>query len=68
MEKYNENQSKPMEIKYNVPIEVSKTQFEKLRVQAAGWIAFKEHQGKFFIKVFFMCYKKEINNIIVKYQ
>ena len=59
-----------MQIKYDVSIEVTKTQYLYCIVQFSGAIAHREFDNKFYIKVWDLTYAKQIkkyldgNNVI----
>lgn len=53
-----------IKIKYNQPIEVSKIQYNTIMVDFKGVCAGLVKDGKYFIKVWFMQYKKDIQEII----
>ena len=52
------------EIKYDTPIEVTKSQYHKLMTDCAGVVAGLEENGKYFIKVWLMKYKSHIQRIL----
>lgn len=51
-------------IKYNVPIEVTKRQYNTIMVDFKGVCAGLVKDGKYYIKVWFMEYKNDIQSII----
>lgn len=53
-----------MEIKYDVPIEVTEKQYNILVRDCCGIIAHRKSDGKFYIKVWVMKYKKLVQQII----
>ncbi len=53
-----------MEIKYNVPFEVTEKQYNRLMVDCAGIVAGRKEKGKFFIKVWLMREVKEVQAIL----
>ena len=51
-------------IQYNQPIEVTKEQFTIIKKIYSGFVAFKEQNGKFYIKVWYMKIASKINQLI----
>ena len=52
-----------MDIKYDIPIEITKQQFIKIIPMFNGYIAWRKiKDGKYEIKLWFMKYKKELQN------
>jgi len=51
-------------LKYNVKTEVSENQYNILKTQAAGIIAHKKENGKFYIKLWLPKYRDFVNNIL----
>lgn len=52
------------EFKYNTPIEVTKSQYNRLMVECAGIVAGREENGKYFIKVMIMKYVSIVRNVL----
>lgn len=55
-----------MNIKYDEPFEVNKTQYDKIMYHLAGVVAGREEDGKYFIKLWVTKYKNIIEQIILK--
>ena len=55
-----------MEIKYDVPIEVTKSQYEILMNDCSGIVAGRIEDGKYYIKVWLMRYKDMVTKILNK--
>ena len=53
-----------MKIKYDTPIEVTKSQYNRLMTECDGVVAGQEKDGKFFIKVWLMKYKQMVLDIL----
>lgn len=53
-----------MEIKYNIPFEVTETQYNKLMYDFSGVVAGRKKDGKFYIKVWLMEYAKHIQQLL----
>lgn len=51
-------------LKYDTQIEVTKPQYDVLKVAMAGIIAHREDNGKYYIKVWYPSHSDEINQII----
>ena len=54
----------PFEIKYDVPIEVTKEQYTAIMTYLAGVCAGREESGKCYIKVWVMGYAKRIQRFL----
>ena len=52
-----------MEIKYDIPIEVTEKQYRKLMTECAGIVAGREENGKYYIKVWFMKYTEYVKRV-----
>lgn len=52
------------DLKYNTAVEVSIKNFGYLKYKYSGILAFKYRSGKFFIKLWIMSYKKEIETFL----
>ena len=57
-----------MEIKYNTPIEVNQKQYNVCMSRHSGICAGRTENGKYFIKVLFMKYAKEVARDLKNYQ
>jgi hypothetical protein len=55
-----------MDIKYDTPVEVTKKQHEYLRLNYPMIIAHSKVDGKFYIKLWNMNFKKEIESYLKK--
>lgn len=57
---------KKVEVKFNTPIEVSEFQYNVLRKDFQGILAFRESKsdGKFFINLFMNCYKSQVQHVL----
>lgn len=57
---------KKVEVKFNTPIEVSEFQYNVLRKDFQGILAFRqsESDGKFFINLFMNYYKSQVQNVL----
>lgn len=53
-----------IEIKYDTPIEVSKEQYLLIINKFCGVVAHREHEGKYYIKVWVMGYANKIKEIL----
>ena len=53
-----------IQIIYDTPIEVTKSQYDKAMSTLRGAVAGQEMDGKFFIKLWFMRYKKKLAQIL----
>ena len=54
-----------MDIRYDVPIEVTRKQYDILRVECTGILAHRiDNEGKCWIKVWLMEYKDDVIQII----
>lgn len=53
-----------MEIKYDIPIEVTKDQYRILMRECCGIVAGREENGKYYIKVWLMEYANYVRRII----
>ena len=53
-----------MEIKYNIPIEVSQTQYNRLMNECDGIVAGRKEDGKYYIKVWLMKYVNYVKDIL----
>ena len=51
-------------IQYNQTIEVTKEQYTTIKKIYSGFVAFKEQNGKFYIKVWYMKIASKINQLI----
>jgi hypothetical protein len=49
-----------MEILYDQPIEVTKDQYERIRRRFAEIVAYREHQGRYYVKLWHMAFKDEL--------
>jgi hypothetical protein len=56
-----------MEIIYNTPIEVTQRQYNICMNNLSGIVAGRFCDGKFYIKVLLMKYKKEVNQVLTNY-
>jgi hypothetical protein len=50
-------------LEYNIQLEVTKQQYEQIRLIGAGIVTFKEENSKFYIRPLIMKYKKIIEAI-----
>lgn len=57
-----------MEIRYNVPIEVTQRQYSICMSALSGIVAGRVEDGKYYIKVFLMKYKKEVQKVLMNYK
>jgi hypothetical protein len=57
-----------MEITYNTPIEVNKRQYQACMSNLSGIVAGRISDGKYYIKVFLMRYKKNVKQILNLYK
>jgi hypothetical protein len=57
-----------MEIRYNVPIEVTQRQYNICMSSLSGIVAGRVENGKYYIKVFLMKYKKEVQRVLINYK
>jgi hypothetical protein len=55
-----------LEIKPDVPIEVTKDQYKAIKENLSGAVAFREDKGKFYIKVWSMECANLVKFLIVK--
>lgn len=55
-----------MKVEYDKKIEVTKTQFLYLRKYYAGLIAYRDENGKYYIKVWHTRFAKEIEKYLEK--
>jgi hypothetical protein len=53
-----------MEVKFNKPIEVSKKHYDKIMTQLKGVCAGKIENEKYFIKIWLMHWKKDVELIL----
>ena len=53
-----------MEILYDTPIEVTREQYEKLKVVFAEIVAHREENGKYWIKLWDVRFKKELEEYL----
>lgn len=51
-------------IQYNVPFEVSEAQFVLIRKKCQGIVTFRQSEGKYYIKVFFMKHVDVVQQLI----
>lgn len=54
-------------IKYNTPIEVTKSVHDVLMLRFAGVVAGRESEGKYYVKVLLMKYADMVGKFINKY-
>jgi hypothetical protein len=57
-----------MEIRYNVPIEVTQRQYNICMNNLSGIVAGRVDDGKYYIKIFLMKYKKEVQRVLINYK
>lgn len=55
---------KNLVLKYNVPVEVSKKQYDAVIVRCAGIIAHKIENSKYYIKLWIPKYRNEVLEIL----
>lgn len=48
------------ELKYNIPVEVTKEQYDRLKVEASGIIAHRQENGRYWIKLLLPKYKQYV--------
>ena len=53
-----------MEIKYDIPIEVTEIQYRTLMDKFSGVVAGRKENGKYYIKVWFMKYAKYVKQYL----
>lgn len=56
-----------MEIIYNTPIEVTQKQYNVCMNTLSGIVAGRVDDGKYYIKVLLMKYKKQVNQVLINY-
>lgn len=56
-----------MTLQYDTPIEVSQRAYALLMNDLSGVCAGRQHQGKFYVKIWIMEYKKEVKQIIEQF-
>jgi hypothetical protein len=56
-----------MEILYNTPIEVTQKQYNICMNTLSGIVAGRFDNGKYYIKVLLMKYKKEVKRVLTNY-
>lgn len=57
-----------MEIRYNVPIEVTQRQYNICMNNLSGIVAGRVDDDKYYIKIFLMKYKKEVQRVLINYK
>jgi hypothetical protein len=57
-----------MKIIYNTPIEVNQKQYNVCMNTLSGIVAGRVSDGKYYVKVLFMRYKKKVQQVLNNYQ
>jgi hypothetical protein len=54
----------PLTIEYDVPFEVTQEQYIEIKKQLSGYALFREADGKYFCKLWFMKFEKHLRAIL----
>ena len=53
-----------MKIGYDIPITVTEKQYRHLMKEFGGTVAGREENGKYYIKVWLMCYAEQVQRVL----